>query len=72
MRKIEIIFKQMLPIITEALDDHIDNKGNIPKIGRNPSCKGDKHNSPVSLWLLLWQFDILGCYRQRLVWKNMI
>ncbi len=36
MRKIEIIFKQTLPIITEALDDHIDNKGNIPKIGRNP------------------------------------
>lgn len=36
MRKIEIIFEEMLPIITEALSDHIDNKGNIPKIGRNP------------------------------------
>ena len=36
MRKIEIIFKRMVPIITEALGDHIDNKGNIPKIGRNP------------------------------------
>ena len=36
MRKIEIIFEEMLPIITEALSDHIDNNGNIPKIGRNP------------------------------------
>ncbi len=36
MRKIEIIFEKMLPIITEALSDQIDNKGNIPKIGRNP------------------------------------
>ncbi len=36
MRKIEIIFAEMLPIITEALSDHIDNNGNIPKIGRNP------------------------------------
>jgi len=32
MRKIEIIFKRMLPIITEALGDQIDNNGNIPKI----------------------------------------
>jgi hypothetical protein len=36
MRKIEIIFTEMLPIIKEALNEHIDDKGNIPKIGRNP------------------------------------
>jgi hypothetical protein len=35
MHKIEIIFEQMLPIITEALGDHINNNGNIPKRGRN-------------------------------------
>jgi len=36
MCKIETIFKKMLPIVKEALSDRIDDKGNIPKIGRNP------------------------------------
>ena len=36
MRRIEIIFKEMLPIVKKALNDHIDDMGNIPKIGRNP------------------------------------
>lgn len=36
MRKIESIFKEMLPIVTKALEHKVDGSGNIPKIGRNP------------------------------------
>jgi len=36
MRRIENIFKEMLPIVKEALQEHINDMGNIPKIGRNP------------------------------------
>lgn len=36
MRKIEIIFEKMLPIIEEAMSSHVDNNSNIPRIGRNP------------------------------------
>jgi len=36
------IFLKKWPIITEALQGHIDNKGNIPKIGRNPKFSDAK------------------------------
>ena len=36
MRRIESIFKKMLPIVQEALNNEVDTNGNIPKIGRNP------------------------------------
>ena len=36
MRKIESVFKNMLPVVQEALRHEVDNNGNIPKIGRNP------------------------------------
>lgn len=36
MRKIESIFKKMLPVVRDALNNEVDNNGNIPKIGRNP------------------------------------
>ncbi len=52
MRKIEIIFEKMLPIIQGALSKHIDNNGNIPKIGRNPKFSDVK---VITLALVLCQ-----------------
>ncbi len=37
MRKVELIFEKILPIIKKALSDRMDNKVNIPKIYRNPT-----------------------------------
>lgn len=42
MREIESIFEKMLPIISKALADKIDNHGNIPKIGRKPKFSDTK------------------------------
>jgi hypothetical protein len=42
MRKLENIFKRLLPVIENALESHTDGQGNIPKIGKNPKfsdCK---------------------------------
>lgn len=36
MRKIENIFKSLLPVIKRALNSYINDDGNIPKIGKNP------------------------------------
>lgn len=36
MRKIESVFRKMLPIVQQALEQEVDNNGNIPKVGRNP------------------------------------
>lgn len=42
MRKIENIFEKMLPIVQEALKDHTDNIGNIPRTGRKPKFSDTK------------------------------
>jgi len=37
MRKVDLIFEKILPVIKKALSDRTDNRGNIPKIYRNPT-----------------------------------
>ena len=42
MRKLEIIFEKMLPVIEASLKFQTDDNGNIPKIVKNPrfsDCK---------------------------------
>jgi len=42
MRKLENIFERLLPVIEKALQFHTNDKGNIPKIGKNPKFSDSK------------------------------